>query len=76
MAKGTVAVHIERCKGCGFCVEFCPQHILLQTKETNSKGYRIVRVSDAEKCTGCGLCGNFCPDFAIWSETQREKATE
>ncbi|MDD5288789.1 MAG: 4Fe-4S binding protein, partial [Dehalococcoidales bacterium] len=64
-------VHITdaRCKGCGFCVEFCPQHILLQTKETNAKGYRVVRVSEPEKCSGCGLCSKYCPEFAIWTDS-------
>ena len=28
MAKGFVAITVERCKGCGFCVEFCPTHVL------------------------------------------------
>jgi len=29
MAKGFVAITVERCKGCGFCVEFCPTHFWL-----------------------------------------------
>jgi 2-oxoglutarate ferredoxin oxidoreductase subunit delta len=68
-------VHVigARCKGCGLCVEFCPQHILNQSKETNSKGYRLVRVSDIEKCKGCGLCSMFCPEFAIWVESEKAK---
>ena len=63
----------EECKGCGLCVEFCAQHILVQSKETNSKGYRIVHVSDIDKCSGCNLCSMFCPEFAIWVESQKDK---
>ena len=63
-----------RCKGCGFCVEFCPQHILTQTKETNPKGYRVVRVTDIEKCSGCNLCSMYCPEFAIWVEKKKDKS--
>ena len=58
-----------RCKGCAFCVEFCPQHILYQTNETNAKGYQVVAVTDQDKCTGCGMCSRVCPEFAIFVET-------
>ena len=70
----THQIHIThaRCKGCGLCVEFCPQHILFQAKETNSKGYRIVNISDIEKCKGCGLCSMYCPEFAIWVKNGKE----
>ena len=39
MAKGFVAITAERCKGCGFCVEFCPTHVLALSSAFNSKGY-------------------------------------
>lgn len=64
----------ERCKGCTFCVEFCPQHILYQTNETNAKGYQVVRVSEPEKCTECGMCSRVCPEFAIYVETTDDKS--
>ena len=55
----------ERCKGCDFCVEFCPQHVLCKSTEINSKGYHLVYLSDSSKCTKCDICGMICPDFAI-----------
>ena len=55
----------ERCKGCGFCVEFCPQHVLSISKEVNARGYYPVYLNDNDKCTKCNLCGLVCPDFAI-----------
>jgi len=60
-----VCVIVERCKGCGFCIEFCPKHILCKSIETNSKGYHPVYISDSDKCTGCDICSMVCPDFAI-----------
>jgi 2-oxoglutarate ferredoxin oxidoreductase subunit delta len=63
----------NRCKGCGFCIEFCPQKILLQSKETNAKGYPLVSVTDIEKCSGCGMCSRVCPEFAIYVETEKGK---
>ena len=66
MAKGFVAITIERCKGCGFCVEFCPTHVLSLSSAFNSTGYHPPHVVAAEKCSGCDLCGMYCPDFAIF----------
>ena len=39
MAKGNVTINVERCKGCGFCVEFCPTNVLALSSAFNSKGY-------------------------------------
>ena len=66
MAKGFVAITVERCKGCGFCVEFCPTHVLALSSAFNSKGYHAPHVVHSEKCSGCDLCGMYCPDFAIF----------
>ncbi len=64
--KGAVTIIIERCKGCGFCVEFCPTKVLELSNAFNSKGYHPPHVVAPEKCSGCDLCGMVCPDFAIF----------
>ncbi len=46
-------------------MEFCPQHILYETDETNSKGYHIIAMIDGGKCLGCEMCTMVCPEFAI-----------
>ena len=66
MAKGRVSIVVERCKACGFCVEFCPTHVLELSSAFNSKGYHPPHVVHPEKCSGCDLCGMYCPDFAIY----------
>jgi 2-oxoglutarate ferredoxin oxidoreductase subunit delta len=66
MPKGTVKIDVERCKACGFCVEFCPSHVLALSSAFNSKGYHPPHAVNAEKCSGCDLCGMYCPDFAIY----------
>jgi len=65
VAKGRVSIVVERCKACGFCVEFCPTHVLALSSAFNSKGYQPPHVVHPEKCSGCDLCGMYCPDFAI-----------
>ncbi len=72
MSKGGIRskhyqIHViaDRCKECGFCIEFCPQHTLCKSTETNSKGYHVVCMDNGDKCTGCNICSMVCPDFAI-----------
>ncbi|MGB2986174.1 MAG: 4Fe-4S dicluster domain-containing protein [Phycisphaerae bacterium] len=66
-ARGIVSIDSERCKGCEFCVEFCPLHVLAMSAKFNSKGYHYPEVVAAEKCAACDLCGMYCPDFAIYA---------
>jgi len=75
---GNHQVHVitERCKGCNFCVELCPKHVLYQTTETNSKGYHLIDTSDIDKCTGCGTCSMVCPEFAIFVDSTEEEKQE
>jgi 2-oxoglutarate ferredoxin oxidoreductase subunit delta len=67
VAKGRVSIVVERCKACGFCVEFCPTKVLALSSAFNSKGYHPPHVVLPEKCSGCDLCGMYCPDFAIYA---------
>ena len=65
---GIVHVIEERCKGCGFCVEFCPKQIISISTRTNSRGYYPPEIKDDAQCVNCGLCALLCPDFAIYVE--------
>jgi 2-oxoglutarate ferredoxin oxidoreductase subunit delta len=65
---GIVHIIDERCKGCGYCVEFCPQGVLIMSKGTNDKGYHPPELTDDSHCINCGLCALLCPDFAIYVE--------
>ncbi len=65
-ARGIVVIDKELCKGCGFCIEFCPTKVLEFSEEFNSRGYHPPRIARPDACTGCDLCGIYCPDFAIF----------
>ena len=64
-SRGRVRVLKDRCKGCSFCIEFCPRQVLLESAEFNRKGYHPVYASDESECLNCGLCELICPEFAI-----------
>jgi 2-oxoglutarate ferredoxin oxidoreductase subunit delta len=74
MPRGAVSIVVERCKACGFCVEFCPTKVLALSSAFNSKGYHPPHVVNPEKCSGCDLCGMYCPDFAIYGYRTDQKA--
>ncbi len=66
--KVNVEVQIveDRCKGCMFCVEFCPNEVLEKSTTVNIKGFFPPKIKDLSKCSNCGFCTLVCPDFAIW----------
>jgi 2-oxoglutarate ferredoxin oxidoreductase subunit delta len=73
--KGKIHILKDRCKGCGFCVEYCPKDVLELSEEFNIKGYHPPFVKDEDKCLYCQLCETICPEFAIFV-TLREKEEE
>ena len=70
--RGEVHIIEERCKGCGFCIEFCPNDVLELSDKFNLKGYHPPVVANPEKCVNCSLCQLICPEFAIWSTLKGE----
>jgi 2-oxoglutarate ferredoxin oxidoreductase subunit delta len=64
---GEVRIIVDRCKGCGFCIEYCPKDVLVLSDEFNRKGYHPPKVVKSGECVNCELCEMICPDFAIFS---------
>ncbi|MBC7335659.1 MAG: 4Fe-4S binding protein [Clostridia bacterium] len=74
--KGYIYVLEDVCKGCGFCIEFCPRKVLARAEHYNAKGYHPPEATDPEACVLCGFCELVCPDFAIWTEKETTEGTE
>lgn len=64
--KAEIYIIKNQCKGCGFCIQFCPMDVLEKSEEINEKGVHPPKVVDESKCVLCKFCTAVCPDFAIF----------
>lgn len=62
---GKTIIDSDVCKGCGYCVKYCPKKILELGTHINSGGYKYCIQTRPEECIGCGICAMMCPDLAI-----------
>jgi len=51
------SVNIQKCRGCGLCVEACPRGAIRVIEGKAQIGPAL--------CAGCGLCAQVCPQGAI-----------
>jgi len=65
--KAEIHILKNRCKGCGFCIEFCPKQVLEKSEELSIRGVYPPKVIDESKCVLCSFCTAVCPDFAIFT---------
>lgn len=64
--KSELTIKLERCKGCGICVTFCPKAVLAVSELGK------VQIVNEEACIGCGQCEMRCPDYAIFVDRIKE----
>jgi len=74
--KGQLFIVKDRCKGCGFCVEYCPKGVLELSPEFNIKGYHPPFPVKEGECVDCELCQTICPEFAIYVVRKEEEDDE
>lgn len=71
--KGEIHINKDQCKGCAFCVEYCPHDVLEMSDEFNVKGYHPPYIKDEDKCMYCQLCETICPEFALFVTLKDEE---
>ncbi len=69
-----VEINERLCKGCYFCVRFCPMGVFVRSDVIGELGYDLAKVQFREKCNGCKACLLFCPDLAVAVEEEKEGA--
>jgi len=67
IAHGEVHILEDRCKECGYCIEFCPRGVIEVSSKFNRKGYHPPSVKKPDECVNCHYCEIICPEFAIYS---------
>ncbi len=66
MLTSEVIIDEQRCKGCGYCVQFCPRGCMVITGDkVNRIGCKQAVFINPERCNTCGLCSRVCPYWAI-----------
>lgn len=74
VVKGRVIIIEERCKGCEYCIAFCPRNVLSMSKTFNVKGYHFPETENETQCVSCHFCEAICPEFAIFSVADEDTA--
>lgn len=64
--KADIHIIKDQCKGCGYCIQFCPQKVLEESEDINARGVHPPKIVDANECVICSFCTSVCPDFAIF----------
>ena len=59
------SIEVDRCKGCGLCVNVCPKNVLEISDKVNALGYFPAHQAHPEKCIFCTTCCIMCPDVAV-----------
>ena len=70
---GEIHIIKERCKGCSFCVEYCPKDVFEMSEEFNTKGYHPPKITNPDDCVECHLCEMLCPEFAIYVTLKKDE---
>ena len=73
LPKAEIHIIPDLCKGCGFCIEFCPKKVLDRSDQINKRGAYPPKVVDESKCALCSFCTAICPEFAIFTVEKKCK---
>lgn len=57
----------DRCGGCSYCIEVCPEGFLQKSKTVNERVVWPPESVNGKVCTMCDHCTWICPDFSIYT---------
>ena len=63
--RGKITIDKDTCKGCEYCVLFCPKRCISLSKDLNVRGVHYALFSKPGACNGCAICARVCPDVCI-----------
>jgi NAD-dependent dihydropyrimidine dehydrogenase PreA subunit len=59
----TIQVDLEKCQGCGDCVDICPVEVL-EVRQEDGKEFAFFKGGE-DDCIGCLACETECPEGAM-----------
>ncbi len=65
VAGSKVDVDKTKCKGCQYCLIYCPKHCFKMSEDVNRHGVHYAEFIGKAECISCGLCAAVCPDICI-----------
>lgn len=68
-----LTINADLCKGCGYCIKYCPKKVLEMGKERNKRGHFYPFMTDESKCISCAICATMCPEGAIELTAKEDK---
>jgi 2-oxoglutarate ferredoxin oxidoreductase subunit delta len=63
--RGKITIDTKRCKGCEYCIIYCPKKCISLSEEINMRGVRYAVFTKPEACIACNICATVCPDVCI-----------
>jgi len=57
-----VRIDVDKCSGCGTCVDVCPEKVFELQEE---QGKKVSKVAAENQCFACRACELRCPERAI-----------
>jgi ferredoxin len=58
-----ISIDVEKCQGCGDCVDTCPSELLAVVEEGGKK--HAVSKDNRDDCLGCFACQEICAEGAL-----------
>jgi len=63
--RGKITIDVKRCKGCEYCIIYCPKKCITLSHDINMLGVRYAEFSNPEACIACNICARVCPEVCI-----------